>query len=193
MLGMCMYVSTCRIPCSVLWGWASSQQASAWGAGGQVSGSSGCLWRLHSLPQCCPSAPLKGLSSSLQRAQCFLEKHLGSLTQAYSVAISSYALTLVNSSKANDVLDLFASRSECMCCTCMCKGQCMQVHKSVHKCTGGHGSRCVCNCMHKRTGAPALASVYARGCTCKQASVQACQRQALACMGTRPGIIMRGV
>ncbi|XP_067416741.1 complement C3-like isoform X2 [Emydura macquarii macquarii] len=51
---------------------------------------------------------MNGLSSSLQKAQGYLERHLRRLQNPYSVAISSYALALVNSSMADAVLDNFA-------------------------------------------------------------------------------------
>ncbi|CAM5169834.1 unnamed protein product [Eretmochelys imbricata] len=52
------------------------------------------------------------LPDGLQRAQGYLESRLWSLQNPYSVAISSYALALVNSSLANAVLDSFAAHNK---------------------------------------------------------------------------------
>ncbi|XP_030401691.1 complement C3 alpha chain-like [Gopherus evgoodei] len=51
------------------------------------------------------------LPNGLQKAQGYLESCLWTLQNPYSVAISSYALALVNSSLANAVLDNFASHN----------------------------------------------------------------------------------
>ncbi|KAH1176297.1 hypothetical protein KIL84_021031 [Mauremys mutica] len=51
------------------------------------------------------------LPHGLQKAQGYLESRLRSLQNPYSVAISSYALALVNSPLANAVLDDFASHN----------------------------------------------------------------------------------
>ncbi|CAM2109876.1 unnamed protein product [Caretta caretta] len=52
------------------------------------------------------------LPDGLRSAQGYLESRLRSLQNPYSVAISSYALALVNSSLANAVLDSFAAHNK---------------------------------------------------------------------------------
>nr|XP_023968290.2 complement C3-like [Chrysemys picta bellii] len=54
---------------------------------------------------------VKELPNGLRKAQGYLESRLRSLQNPYSVAISSYALALVNSPLANAVLDNFAARN----------------------------------------------------------------------------------
>ncbi|XP_053868847.1 complement C3-like isoform X1 [Malaclemys terrapin pileata] len=54
---------------------------------------------------------VKELPNGLRKAQGYLESRLWSLQNPYSVAISSYALALVNSPLANAVLDNFAVRN----------------------------------------------------------------------------------
>lgn len=50
----------------------------------------------------------------MEKARAFLERRLPDLQKTFSVAIVSYALALTKSPRANDRLDSFASRSECV-------------------------------------------------------------------------------
>ncbi|XP_069460147.1 complement C3-like isoform X2 [Ambystoma mexicanum] len=56
---------------------------------------------------CTPS--VKDLHDGMQKATKYLERRLPSLKQTYSAVITSYALSLVGSTKANDVIDQFSS------------------------------------------------------------------------------------
>ncbi|KAG8523186.1 Complement C3 [Galemys pyrenaicus] len=55
---------------------------------------------------------IPGLTASMEKARGFLERHLPSIQTTFAVAITSYALALTNSPRANDRLDSFASHDK---------------------------------------------------------------------------------
>ncbi|XP_036598027.1 venom factor-like isoform X2 [Trichosurus vulpecula] len=85
-----------------------SMQGGYWGSEAKVSLTALVLIALKEGKILCTSEELD-VGASIQRAGTFLEQQLPSLKTVFSVAIASYALALVDSPRANDRLDNFAS------------------------------------------------------------------------------------
>ncbi|XP_074059430.1 venom factor-like [Macrotis lagotis] len=85
-----------------------SMQGGYWGSEAKVSMTALVLIALKEGQILCTSDELD-MGYSIQRASTFLEQQLPNLKTVFSVAITSYALALANSPRANDHLDDFAS------------------------------------------------------------------------------------